>query len=365
MKKTIGLLTFQNTTNYGSMLQAFALYYCIKNYEPSCELINYHCPTIEERELPLSLKKCTSLKKFIKWILCYRFSRLKYNKFQNFFYTHFENISKEYTASNIEDTANKYQTFIVGSDIIWGLDITGGDYTYFFDFLKSKSISRYAYAASFGHEDLPFPVKDQEKMSRYIGNFNGISVRESSGVKIVKQLTVQTAEFVLDPTLLLDRNQWRKLLHFHTPIKKRYILVYFAYNAKKTFDLVKKLAKKEHCKILYIHNSTLNYPGVINIKSASIEEFLNLIYNAAYIVSGSYHGVVFSVNFNKQFFYINEKYTARITSFIELLEIKNRSLSIEHIEKLHPIDYKSVNEKVNTLRKHSLHILSRYAKNEF
>jgi len=87
MKKTIGLLTFQNTTNYGSMLQAFALYYCIKNYEPSCELINYHCPTIEERELPLSLKKCTSLKKFIKWILCYRFSRLKYNKFQNF-YTH-------------------------------------------------------------------------------------------------------------------------------------------------------------------------------------------------------------------------------------------------------------------------------------
>ena len=104
---------------------------------------------------------------------------------------------------------------------------------------------------------------------------------------------------------------------------------------------------------------------MINIKSASIEEFLNLIYNAAYIVSGSYHGVVFSVNFNKQFFYINEKYTARITSFIELLEIKNRSLSIEHIEKLHPIDYKSVNEKVNTLRKHSLHILSRYAKNEF
>lgn len=365
MKKKIGLLTFQNTTNYGSMLQAFALYYSIKNYEPSCELINYHCPTIEERELPLSLKRCNSLKKLLKWLLCYHFSRCKYKKFQNFFHTHFKDISREYNATNIQKAENQYEAFIVGSDIIWGLDITGGDYTYFFDFIKSESTPRFAYAASFGHKDLPFSGTDQEKMSSYIANFNGISVRESSAVNIVKRLTNQSADFVLDPTLLLSESQWKSLLHFHRPIKKRYILVYFAYNTKETFRLVKKLAQKEHCEIRYIHNSTLNYPRVINIKSASIEQFLNLIHNAVYIVSGSYHGVVFSVNFNKQFFYINEKYTARITSFIELLEIRDRALSIKHIEKLHPIDYKPVNEKLTALRKHSLNILCRYAKNEF
>lgn len=355
----IGLLTFQNTTNFGSMLQSYALYKTIQRLGGNCELINYSCPTIEERELPLKLQACRSPKRLLKWLLCYRFSHIKYEKFQDFFEDNFENKTVRCTKDELITLETEYDRFIVGSDIIWGLDITGNDYTYFLDFVTGKK--KYAYAASFGHDRLPFPISEIKKMKELMTKFDGISVRETSGMEIVKELSGKEATLVSDPTFLLERKDWEAKISSSTVLKDRnYILVYFAYDEKYTFQLAKTLAKKTGCQIVYIHNSTLNYPGVKNIKTASVEDFLWLIRNAEYVISGSYHGVVFSIIFNKNFYYINKKYTSRIKSLMDIFGLQDRILSEENIETLSNINYGPVNSILNNFANQSKVVLGHF-----
>ena len=330
-----------------------------RNWGGSCELINYSCPTIEERELPLKLQACRSPKRLLKWLLCYRFSHIKYKKFQEFFQSNFENKTNRCTKEELAALETQYERFIVGSDIIWGLDITGNDYAYFLDFVTNKK--KYAYAASFGHDKLPFSTSEIQKMKEFMATFDGISVRETSGIEIVKELTGKEVALVSDPTFLLERKDWEAKLPSSAVLKDRkYILVYFAYGEKYTFQLARTLAQKTGCQIVYIHNSTLNYPGVKNIKTASVEDFLWLIKNAEYVISGSYHGVVFSIIFNRNFYYINRKYTSRIKSLINVFGLQDRILSKENIEALYNINYEPVNSKLNDFAGQSKKVLEHF-----
>ena len=134
---------------------------------------------------------------------------------------------------------------------------------------------------------------------------------------------------------------------------------YFEKNFYRSSEGIKDTERFVYSAITELDN-LLRYPGVKNIKTASVEDFLWLIKNAEYVISGSYHGVVFSIIFNRNFYYINRKYTSRIKSLMNVFGLQDRILSEENIEALYNINYEPVNSKLNDFAGQSKKVLEHF-----
>ena len=134
----IGILTFHDTSNFGSYLQTYGLYKKIKDLGYSCEVIDYQCNSIIEREVIPPFKFTVNPRLVLIELLFNRVRRKKYNNLLNLLYS-MMSLSKRVERSNINTLANSYDKFFVGSDIVWGLDITKNDTTYFLDFVRDKN----------------------------------------------------------------------------------------------------------------------------------------------------------------------------------------------------------------------------------
>ncbi len=356
----IGILTFQNTINYGAILQAYALQKKIDSFGAKSEIIQYECDAIQEREMPKALSSLRSVKGFFKYLLSDRAESRKRGRFHQFSQRYLTCSSEIYRKINIEKTVQLYDSFVVGSDQIWNLELTGEDYTYFLDF-ESDCRKKKAYAGSFGYETIPDQYKTN--CAQYLADFSVLTVRENTGQKNIDGLLEKKVSVVLDPTLLLTEKEWDPIIDFHPKIGK-YILVYFIHNKRETFKFARSLAKRTGYKLVYINISPKPGIGMKNIRYASPGEFLGWIKHAQYIITGSFHGVSFSINFNKKFFFeINRHpnaFNSRILSLISILGLEERELgALGDVEK--EMDYSTVNAKLNGLRRDSLFQLQRMA----
>ena len=144
------------------------------------------------------------------------------------------------------DSVNKvnsyYDCFITGSDQVWNMDITHSDWFYFLSFV-SDARKKISYAPSFGN--VKFPPEKIPWAMNYLKRFDALSVREKSGQDFIRANCDLSAEVVVDPTLLLDKDEWGKITSF-VPKEKHYILVYFPNNKKQVFNFVKQLSKKTY-----------------------------------------------------------------------------------------------------------------------
>lgn len=342
----IGILTFQKTTNYGSLLQTFALYRAISDLEIPCEVIDYECWQVEKNEMPLRLKNCTSIKKIFRYILLNRFRKDKLKKFNDFSALNIKLSALRYHKSDIKTANLKYCGFIVGSDIVWGPDITGDDLTFFLDFAEKDKI-KISYAASLGNGIEQY----SQEIGTCLNQFKAISMREVSGKEKIEAMAHRAVKIVLDPTLLFGSKFWNNYTE-KRQVQEKYILVYFALEPQKVFKKVRELAHKTGHKIVYIQDTLRQNRDFMNVRSASIGEFLSYIRYAEYIVTGSYHGVAFSVNFNKQFITNNVDYTDRILCLLNLLGVGDRDM--KRIDPLkEQIDYGIVNSKLKECRSDS------------
>lgn len=347
----IGILTFHETLNYGAVLQAFALEKYIQMLGYDAECINYRCNAVYAREFPQSLKEAKSLKNKVKYIFGEKNFKSKEQSFKNFQMKWMDISSIQYDRSNIEDSEKKYACFIAGSDQIWNLILTDGDTTYFLDFvtdLKKKNV----YAASFGYASVPekYVASTTKVLNK---KFNNISVREVQGAEIIKEITKNDVDVVLDPTLLLKANQWREILNLRSEKKDRYIFVYLPHDKKSVFTFAKQLAKKTGCIIYYANITYIPYPGVKNFFDLSPREFLSMIDKAEYIITGSFHGTAFSINFGKQFFYEDSiasgKNGSRVANLVKMLGLKNRRIP-QFFTIDSKIDYTEVHKKLDIQR---------------
>lgn len=138
-------------------------------------------------------------------------------------------------------------------------------------------------------------------------NLDYISVREQSGVTLVKELSNKKVHLVLDPTLLLNKTDWSKVMKQYPNMPSKYILIYQLSDSKAIVELALKISKQYNLKVYRIckraYANTHN-KGIINIADAGPAEFLSLICNATYIVTNSFHGTAFSINFNVPFYSI-------------------------------------------------------------
>ncbi|NSE33124.1 polysaccharide pyruvyl transferase family protein [Faecalicatena fissicatena] len=356
MKKKIGIITFHTALNYGAVLQTYALQNFIKKNGVDNEIIDYKCKFIEKCYKPFFISDGKIVNSLVRGILFGSTIRKKRRVFDRFLNERLE-LSKEiHTKSELQEIAEKYEYCITGSDQVWSPISAGFDEMYFLPGLDKRR--KFSYAASIGATDVSEEIKQQLKQR--LADYSVISVREESAKKLLKQLdNTKKIEVHVDPTLLLNIEEWKKLVG-EDMVKQKYLLIFNVEKPIQDIEYAKKIAKIQGLKIIYINERTIRKdPEITYYKTLSPEQFLTLFYYADVVVTNSFHGTVFSIIFNKCFYVELEnkrQRNIRVEGLLEKLEIKNREIDMEKMNYEMP-NWNRVNEILNQERKRTLSYL--------
>lgn len=338
----IGIITILKVNNYGAELQAFATQYILKKLGYNAEIIDYlfyknkkHIKTKASSPVftfPLILK----IKEFlypilerVKNLTHIRNSNKRNLAFENF---HIENtsISKSFRSiDELYDTDLDYDVYIVGSDQVWNPNIYSSLEPYFLSFAP-KTAKKISYASSFGVCEIPDYTKEYYKNK--LQSLDSISVRENDAVDLVKKISGKTAQLVLDPTLLLTKDEWLKVAKPMHIDKSNYILIYELTPCKYIRNLANYIKERLGFEIIRICKSAAKEDtnnDILNICTAGPSEFLYLFSNAQYIITNSFHGTVFSLLFEKEFYTvlpIRKKNNSRQRCLLNLFGLTDRLL---------------------------------------
>lgn len=372
--KKVGILTYSFSSNPGSVLQAYSLQQNIENLA-DCEatLINFQKtqagkPIVGKTVFYKPIKKW-SLKKIVEWTARLIVYPIRMKKYEKFFKTYYNGYPTERVfRKDFEKLQNDYDAFVVGSDQVWNRGSWSGDYTYFLDFVKDSN-KKIAYAPSMGQKG----IKDSEKdeLAKLISDFSAISVREKYSVNTILELTGKKAEFVLDPSLLTDKEEYRKLSKHHKVKKKKYVFAYQREKSDKLLSFAKAFAKAKGLKLITVHNHWRCTNSNIPYKALGPTEWLSLIDNAEYVVTNSFHGICFSLIFNKEFYveYLKNKSVKtnlRIEDVLQQFGLESRKAEdVKDFDNLEKIDYQSVVEAISKRKAMSLEFLKNSLERSF
>ena len=350
----IGILTYHRSHNYGALLQAYALRKILSNYGHEVTFVDYW-PTYHQQRyalFSLSILKYLNWKKKLLHIIGY----VRYYNSRKKRYIAFENFITEYIYPYTSSTDETYDILIYGSDQIWRKQREIGNYNpaYFGKIFKaSRHIS---FAASMG--ELPYTEKDKLYVKKMLSNLDVISVRERELKEFVFNLGYQCRQD-LDPTLLLNKDEWINSLHIVSRLKEKYILFYNL--SPNTFDLqkVKDFASAMKLEVKILYSGAFKHPTPERLTTAGPADFLDLLYGADYILTSSFHGLAFALIFNKPFYASFSENSGRAASLLEALNLSDRMLatgvSIPKNDKT--IDWLMVNKKLTNLRANTLQFI--------
>jgi hypothetical protein len=356
------LITLHRVPNYGSVLQAYATQWAIEKLGHSVEVLDYYP---ERMHFFGMLKRIKNKKAILKNnpVLCFAARCImvpsyikRFYVFSNFLKEHLKLSDKTYYSEDcIQKATIEADAYCTGSDQVWNVEWNEGiDYPYFCDFGNTETL-RIAYAASFGRTHLSAWELDETK--RLLQKYKSISVREASGVDILNTLNL-SGRVVLDPTLLLDKNQWSNIAS-NKYKNKKYVFLYNLNRESELYIIAKRYADM-HKLPLYTVSYNLHEvikPGKL-VFCPKIEDWLSLIKNAQCVFSDSLHATAFSINFNTDFYaYYPEKFSTRLESLIKLTGLENRVVCKNkpiHNEK---IDFTRANRIIETERSLSLEFL--------
>lgn len=349
-KKRVGVITFHDYDNYGAILQSYALQRKLKEMGTYPEIIDYRCDYISNPFRLVNLKK----KGLFNYIygaighICYIPRRRQCNLFRKHM-----RYSQQVSRGNMGAVAGKYDIYIAGSDQIWDYKLTNFDTTYFLDFVK-KGKKKCSYAASIGEHEPPEQYR--KKYSSLLKDFDQILVREDYGADIVESLTGSRPGITCDPTLLLTADEWTPLLK-EPRRKSKYILVYQLGINKELVDFVRRLKKKTGLRVVYIPFPLV---GLMNCSckiAIGPAQWMGLFKNAEYVVSDSFHGVVYSLLFNRNFFAMvnGHHMNRRVQQLLKMVDLSHRTIeNVSDEELTQPIDFTFANEEIARFREESL-----------
>ncbi len=362
MKKRAGILTFHRARNIGTCLQAYAFQTYLESQKIQSEFIDYRPQYIEDsfgifvKSLYREAKKNwkTLFIFAVKTIIKIPFNYKREKAFEKFRqnYLKISNLEID-TKAKLKETTFPYDFYFFGSDQIWKPDLTEGvDLSFFGDFVGNNG-KKISYAASIGKNELN-PL-EMNRLLLGINFLDAVGVREKSAAELLQEKTDKKVFINIDPTLLIDKEIWIKFIG-KKRISEKYILVYVLEINKELIDLVRKIAEKKDLKVVYLDMK--NYYGKRGISrySAGPEEFLNLIYFADYVITNSFHGTVFSVIFEKQFFSVPHKSrSTRVVDLLSELGIPERLIYTAQTDKNidEEIRYSQVKSKLKIMRQKS------------
>ena len=340
-----GILTFHNANNYGAVLQAYALQEAVKKICPEVSIIDYRCRAIEMRYFPPNLHE-GSLKHRLRRCVEYGFQKIKYKKF-DIFRKNFFNLDKKELLDN-----DYYDIIIVGSDQVWNYKLTDCDWTFFLKPVRN-SVQKCAYAPSFGLSNIE-PILEEE-IASCLNNFKQLSVREETGRTLISRLTGKDVPVVVDPTLLLSKTEWITKMQIKKK-REEYILVYLFGVIKEATDYIHWLSEKTKLPIIVIDSSLKKVIKGKYVRFASPKKWVELFANAKYVVTNSFHGLMFSIIFEKEFYIAplqkEVKTGSRIDDSLERLGLENRKINGFMIKE--DIDYEKVHERLEEMISHSM-----------
>jgi len=352
--------------NFGSALQTYALSEILKGLNNIPIILDYIPKRINITDNILScIKKIFNANSFkdkynsIRAIAILISNQIIYN---HFFSKHI-NLTKSFKSYNSivtdQSVLKNIDVYMTGSDQVWNSSHNQGiDYVYFLNFAPDSK-PRISYAASFGKEKLDdWEIPETRSLLK---RYNAISVRERSAVDILHNIGLNGTH-VLDPTLLLSKEEWIKRIP-SIKGKEKYLLIYSVEpNKTQLIRLAKQIARILNLKIYMVEWGIKKYDGIDKMLSfISPLKLLSYFVNADFIIASSFHGTALSINFHKQFISIQpNKFNTRVKSILEVTGLTERlmdicSFSIEKATAF--IDYSPVNSILNNERNKSLSFL--------
>lgn len=375
--KKVGIITlFHGSLNFGGVLQACALCKALDQLGIPNEQIRciYEEEPDEKRTLAGTLKKLMNPK--VVWNrIRYELNGMKSEQqksgrreaFAGFNQRHVHSSQRVYTTSNVHECLGDYGAFITGSDQVWNPDWYCR--TYFLDFVPSD-VTKISYAASLGKSSLT--EIQQERFRKHLQDYKAVSVRESDAVGIVAPLSPVPVECVLDPTLLLEKEQWYDVCADRL-VEGEYLFYYFLGKDGPEAALAEEYARRTGLKIAGIPNSARDFSKTETIvydheiMDASPAEFLSLIRHAKVVLTDSFHATVFSNLFEKEYFAFpradHDGMNSRILRVASLHDTLERfcdtpeKKTVAHMENAAPIDWNRPLPELKQVRDDSLRFL--------
>lgn len=260
-----------------------------------------------------------------------------------------------------------FDAYIVGSDQVWRTTYAKDIEHYFLSFVHDPKVKRLSYAASFGTDEWLFTPKQTTRCGRLLKKFDGVSVREESGVTLCQNHWEVTAEHVLDPTMLLTKSDYLELLpSLANPAENNRLLVYLLDMTGEKEKIVTSIETQKHLKRFFVNNPYTNNSGKEMEKRIAppVEQWLGGFATSKFVVTDSFHACVFSLLFHIPFCAIGNKKRgmARFNSLLSLFGLEERLIDPASnfqasIDSFPEIDWSAVDKKLELLRQKSIDFL--------
>lgn len=350
----IGILThFHKSTNYGGVLQAYALCKYLNDHGHVAQQILYHQRVTKVSEASITPKE------FVQKVFA-RIERRVYKRKNNEiklrreaafaeFRDRVPHTSREYTKDTIGQVAQEFDAFITGSDQVW--NPIWHDSSYLLDFV-GQDTPKLSYAASIGVSHLD--LSQQAMFQKCLDGFRDISVRETAAAALLSPMLGQEVKVCLDPTLLLSADDWDTVAS-ERKTDGKYVFMYFLGDDITAMKAAERFAKEKGLKLVLIPDLLGTYRKNDRkiegekIADATPCDFISLIKHAEYIFTDSFHACVFSLLYQKNFFAFQRKgavkMNSRIQNLTEIFECPERfcaeekEKSLRHLLLLEPMDY--------------------------
>lgn len=331
---SIGILTFHCAYNFGSSLQTYALKTYLTNAGYDVQVIDYRSPDFDNYKI----FRGPSPKTLASDVMFLLRNLKRRQSFQAFWKTHLNLTRRTYQGKNayaaLSNDLGCFDAVICGSDQIWNLDCTRGPLPPFFLACVPDNVRKISYAPSLSHprfDEKNFTTTDKRNIAQWLDRFDAISVRELSVAQQFQQLTSKNMIETLDPTLLLNINDYRNIQSPRLPNglrKGRYIFAYTLWPNADMNHYIDAFAQKHGLTIVYYSKRKHPYSSPsINAWGIGPEDFLALIDGAHSVISNSFHATVFSIFYNTPFItFGTEKSSSRMKTLLSNLDLPQQHL---------------------------------------
>jgi len=349
----VGILTFPNSVSYGAVLQMYALQQAVKLLGHDAEVINYHNAYMKQERHCGGADWKSRAKRMARRMVhsplysnFRRFEREEMNLFP----------AKSFSeAEKLTQVGRNYQAVICGSDQVWNPDITNTDLSYFLNFCEAET-RRVAYAPSFGIEQ--FSDGFCQSIQKELRQFYALSAREMPGQQLTQKLTGRPVQLVVDPTLLLESDHWQTMEQPYAAADGDYILYYTVLSSKTLWKQALALSKNTGMKIVVVGGNRLNKKKMQDVQveyavDIGPRQWLYLVHHARYVVTNSFHGTAFSINYRKDFYVeFSSKTNSRLAQIVGDLGLTDRVVTEKNIEPA-AADYSAAEQTLPTMRQAS------------
>lgn len=342
----VAILSTEMVANYGGVLQNYALQERLRemgHYPITMDKVYYTIPLSNYIKAQIKTAVFKLLGKSGRSFYPAYPPVVQRNKNFNRFVKNHINVTHPfvYYSKSILEKA-KVSAIIVGSDQVWRRAYYEPDLMldHYLMFAESLKVRRIAYAASFGIDELDYEETLAEQCKELLHKFDIVSVREHSGIDICKKSFDVEAQLMPDPTLLLDRQDYEKLCDNIPKRTDKFLLSYLLDMDEQMKKTVSEFAHNRGLSVVFCTSDAVNMP--------SIEEWLGLFRDAEFVITNSFHGTVFSIIFNKEFYAVvnNERGASRFTTLLAQLNLKNHLLGSWHslTDQYEYIDWNNMNK---------------------